>query len=166
MSVAPYSNNSTKNRRPRRNNQKVSESFAQKKAASFKTVATFQRSNTTNELKTILRLEKFSLVVMVSLVLTTLGVYAWAVYAPKIWSKDYKKLEKLQSDERGLITNNEALKNHLANSAKNPTNGLTEVRPFQSIFLPSTKLSKPKAVKVQKTATPTLVKDHETPVSY
>jgi hypothetical protein len=164
MSVAPYSNDSTRNRRSRRN-QKVTDSFAAKKAASSKKVATFQRS-IPNELKTILRLEKASLVLMSGLILTTLGIYAWAVYAPKMWSKDYKKLERLQSDERSLIANNEALKNYLANSAKNPANGFTEVRPFQSIFLPSTKVSKPKDKKEQKPATPTLGKDPETPVSY
>jgi hypothetical protein len=120
MSVAPYSNNSNLKTRRSRRNPKVTNRFTsevREKESSLKTVAQFQRS-IPDELKTILRLEKASLILMFSLIITTLGIYASAVYAPKLWSRDYKKLEKLQSDERSLVTNNETLKSNLAKQAK------------------------------------------------
>ncbi len=170
MSAPPYSNNSTKTRRSRRSqkvNNHVATVSSEQNRFSVPNIATFKRS-VPDELKTILRLEKVSLVLMSALVMTTLGLYAWAVYAPKIWTRDYRRLEKLQSDERNLITNNETLKNHLAKQAKNPASGLTDVRPFQSIFLPQTNKLSPRNPPplVLKEKTKLSIQELETPVSY
>ena len=88
-------------------------------------------------LKTLIKFERASLVIMLSLVGAVLSLYASAVYTPKTWSKEYRKLERLQAEERNLINKNEMLKNHLAQLAQSPASGMANVQPYQSIFLPA-----------------------------
>jgi|GEM_PF-1389193 len=165
MSVAPYSNNSTRTRTP--SSRRLPKTTNRLNQAIANKVVQFPKART-EELKSILRLEKISLFIMLSLMLTTLGMYASAVYAPKLWSENYKKLGKLQSDERDLVTNNETLKNSLANEAKNPAEGLTDVQAFQSIFLPTIEETQPQIGnrQAQQRNTPKEEEEPITPVSY
>jgi hypothetical protein len=66
---------------------------------------------------------------------STLGIYAWTVYIPKVWDKEFGKLETLQRHERNLLATNETLKHQLAQQAEKPETGLTHPQPFQTIFL-------------------------------
>lgn len=101
------------------------------------------------QLQFMLRVQQGLSIITCSLILTTLGVYAWTVYVPKLWSKEYNKLETLQRHERHLTAANESLKNQLAQQAENPQTGLAAPKPDQSIFLPVTK--EQPVTKVQKT---------------
>jgi hypothetical protein len=67
-----------------------------------------------------------------------LGVYAWSVYIPRLWSQEYQKLETLQRYERHLTAMSESLKNQLAQQAERPEMGLTNLHPAQVIFLSPT----------------------------
>jgi hypothetical protein len=57
------------------------------------------------------------------------------VYIPKVWDKEFGKLEALQRHERDLLATNETIKHQLARQAENPATGFTAPRPFQTIFL-------------------------------
>ncbi len=119
-----------------------------------------------NELKKLLRLEKFSAFIMLSLVTAALSVYASTVDTSKTWSKEYKTLQKLRNDDRNLITNNEVLKSNLVKQAQSPTSGLTDLHPSQSIFLPSVD-NKPKPeLKKEIKSTLKIGQDLKAPVSY
>jgi hypothetical protein len=119
-----------------------------------------------NELKKLLRLEKFSAFIMLSLVTAALSVYASTVDTSKTWSKEYKTLQKLRNDDRNLITNNEVLKSNLVKQAQSPTSGLTDLHPSQSIYLPSVD-NKPKPeLKKEIKSTLKIGQDLKAPVSY
>lgn len=79
--------------------------------------------------------QKVTSAVTLSLLGATLGIYAWTVYIPKVWDKEYGKLETLQRHERHLLATNETLKHQLAEQAERPETGFGNPRPFQTIFL-------------------------------
>ena len=87
------------------------------------------------KIQCLLLLQKSLTVFSASLVLVTLGVYAWSVYVPKRWSQEFRKLEALQSDERQLVAMDETLKNQLAQQAGDPKTGLVPANPNQPLFL-------------------------------
>jgi hypothetical protein len=88
--------------------------------------------------RSLLTLEKTSFAITLSLVASALGVYAWSVYIPRLWSQEYQKLETLQRYERHLTAMSESLKNQLAQQAERPEMGLTNLHPAQVIFLSPT----------------------------
>lgn len=61
--------------------------------------------------------------------------YGWTVYAQKLWSQEYRKLETLQRTERELIAANEAFKNHIARQAERSDSGLVVRGAENTIFL-------------------------------
>lgn len=83
----------------------------------------------------LLALQKGASLLSAAIVLVTLGVYAWTVYVPKLWSKEFRKLETLQSNERQLVAMDETLKNQLAQQAEDPKMGLVPPHPSQPLFL-------------------------------
>jgi hypothetical protein len=92
-------------------------------------------------LHTLSQVQKLVSVLTFSLLTTTLGLYAWTVYIPKLWDREFGKLEALQRNERHLLATNETLKHQLAEKAETAF-GLP--RPFQTIFLrrsPHTKIT-------------------------
>jgi hypothetical protein len=91
-----------------------------------------------SRLQFLLFIQKSVSIVTFCLVGTTLGLYAWTVYFPKIWSGEYQKLETLQRYERHILSTNESLKNRLAQQAEKPETGLSNPSPTQSIFLKPT----------------------------
>lgn len=112
----------------------------------------------------LLLLQKSTSVLAFALIAITLGVYAWTVYAPKLWSREYRKLDNLLRYERHLIATNETLKNQLAQQAERPETGLDNPHPSDNIFLkvttsPPISLQKPSA----STESPPLT---HTPISY
>ncbi len=78
-----------------------------------------------------------------ALVCAALGTYGWTVYAPKLWSQEYRKLEALQQHERQLTATNEILKNQLANQAEQPNSRLSQVKPSDNIFITVKPASQP-----------------------
>lgn len=88
-------------------------------------------------LRSLLVLQKSASLVTLSLIGAALGVYAWTVYIPKLWNKEYNKLETLQRYERQLQSTNETIKEQLAQQAEKPGNGLVNPNPAQTIFLPA-----------------------------
>jgi hypothetical protein len=102
------------------------------------------------KIQCLLLLQKSVTVLSATLVLATLGVYAWSVYLPKLWSKEFRRLETLQSSERQLVALDETLKNQLAEQAEDPKMGLVPPHPSQPLFLAPAALKtavKPNTVK-------------------
>ena len=77
-------------------------------------------------LQGFLFLQQGSAVVTFCAIAATLGMYAWTVYIPQLWTKEYQNLTKLQSHERQLTIINEASKDNLARQAENPRSGLIQ----------------------------------------
>ncbi|WP_224412412.1 hypothetical protein [Oscillatoria salina] len=162
MSVAPRSLGNTKSRRSRKminsersTNNKVSRhphysTKVQKNKRTGKKVAMLATRSPVRVLgfaqsrkmplwlRLLMLLQYSSSVVTFSLVTATLIIYAWTVYTQQQWSKEYKKLETLQRNERQLTTTNESLKNQLAEQAESPEAGLVPPNPSNTIFLTPT----------------------------
>lgn len=64
-----------------------------------------------------------------------LSVYTWTVYTQQLWTREYRKLESLQRQERQMTAANEVLKNSLADSAQRPESGLLPTSIGNSIFI-------------------------------
>jgi hypothetical protein len=91
--------------------------------------------------RSLLALQKISSGIAFCLVVSALGVYAWSVCIPRLWSQESRKLETLQRHERHLTAMSESLKNQLAQQAERPETGLAKLNPAQVIFLsPSSEL--------------------------
>ena len=72
----------------------------------------------------------------------TLITYSSTVYLQQQWSQQFRKLENLQRQERGLTATNEGLKNQLASEAEQPSTDLVPPNPADVIIL---KAFKPKS---------------------
>jgi hypothetical protein len=86
-------------------------------------------------LRSLLWLQQGSSVVTLGLISATLTLYAFTVYAPRLWSQEYDQLQKLQREERELTATNETLKNQIAQQAQRPDTGLVPSKPSSAIFL-------------------------------
>ncbi|MGP0128273.1 MAG: hypothetical protein ACTMUB_03085 [cyanobacterium endosymbiont of Rhopalodia musculus] len=91
-------------------------------------------------LQFLLFINKVSATFAFFLVTLTLGVYGWTVRVPSLWSQEFRKLTKLQQEERYLVGANEVLKHQLAQQAEKPEVGLTQLHPKDLIFLPDVKV--------------------------
>ncbi|MFQ4141549.1 hypothetical protein [Chlorogloeopsis sp. ULAP02] len=80
-------------------------------------------------------LYRHSSVMTFLLVAAMLVVYGWTVYSQQMWSQAYRKLQTLQRDERQLTTNNEVLKNQMAQEAQTSAAGLVTPSPAGTVFL-------------------------------
>jgi hypothetical protein len=91
-----------------------------------------------SSVRSLLFLQKTSSAIVFILIAATLGIYAWIFYSQQLWSKEYKKLESLQKDERQLTSTNEAIKNKAAQEAEKEEFGLVPLTPDKNIFVPAT----------------------------
>ena len=91
-------------------------------------------------LQFLLLINKVSATFAFCLVTLTLSVYGWTVRVPTLWSQEFRKLTKLQQEERYLVGANEVLKHQLAQQAQKPEVGLTQLHPKDLIFLPDVKV--------------------------
>jgi hypothetical protein len=107
-------------------------------------VAPTQKQIASRKLRSLSLLERIVAVITFCLLGSTLGIYAWTVYIPKVWDKEFGKLETLQRHERHLLATNETLKHQLAQQAEKPETGLTHPQPFQTIFLKRKSPANPK----------------------
>jgi hypothetical protein len=87
-------------------------------------------------LSSLLLLKRSSDVITFLLVAATLTVYSWTVYTQQQWSREYRKLDNLQRNERQLTTANAVFKDQLAQQAESPSTGLVTPTPANTIFLP------------------------------
>ncbi len=71
------------------------------------------------------------------LVATTLTIYSWTVYTQQQWSKEYRKLENLQREERQLTAKNAVMQDQLAQQAERPGAGLVPPTPANPVVLPA-----------------------------
>lgn len=93
-----------------------------------------------------------------------LGTYGWSVYSQRQWGQQYSSLQKMQREERQLITFNEELKSQMAADAQDPNTGLVPLNPSRMIFL---QLQPPRSLKADtslKQVKPSLPKG--APLSY
>ena len=77
----------------------------------------------------------YSSIIAFVLVSSVLVVYGWTVYSQQLWSQSYRQLQNLQRQERELRTNNEALKNKIAQEASQPSANLVSPTPSTMIFM-------------------------------
>lgn len=96
-----------------------------------------KRNKIRRYLQFLLFIQESSATLTFCLVLLTLSIYGWTVRAPTLWSQEFRKLTKLQQDERYLVGANEVLKHQLAQQAQKPELGLTQLHPEDLIFLPN-----------------------------
>ncbi len=96
---------------------------------------TLSQQVTPKWLSSLLFLKRGSDLVTFLLVTTTLTIYSWTVYTQQQWTRDYRKLENLQRQERQLTTANEVMKNQLAQQAEKPATGLVPPTQTNAIFL-------------------------------
>jgi hypothetical protein len=89
-------------------------------------------------LSSLLVVQRSSDLIAFLLVATTLSIYSWTVYTQQQWSKEYRKLEDLQRQERQLTTANAVMQNQLARQAEQRGSGLVPFNPSTgSVVLPS-----------------------------
>ena len=82
--------------------------------------------------------QRYSSITAFLLVMASLTVYGWTVYAQQLWSQNSRKLQELQRQERQITTANETIKNKMAKEAEKPTAGLVAPTPAQTIFVSPT----------------------------
>ncbi len=105
-------------------------------------------------LRSLLRMNTGTAIAMLILVSAVVGLYSKVVYTKQIWGQEYRKLERLQKEERQITIFNEALKNNIAQTAKQDGTGLvapnsaamillepTPVRPLREAILPQPEIS-------------------------
>ncbi|MEA5536494.1 hypothetical protein [Crocosphaera sp. XPORK-15E] len=116
-------------------------------------------------LQFLLLVQKSSTTITCCLVMITLAVYGWTVYAPTLWTKEFSKLKTLQRNERQLASTNETLKHKMAQQAEQPGSGLTEPNPNQSLFLSPAEVPKT-SVPVTPTSTEAEPLMPDSPIAY
>ena len=111
-------------------------------SANFREIAKIPRKNDKvhYDLQFLLLINKVSVTIAFILVTLTLSVYGWTVRVPGLWSQEFRKLTKLQQEERYLVGANEVLKHQLAQQAQKPEVGLTQLHPEDLIFIPDVKV--------------------------
>lgn len=85
--------------------------------------------------RNLMLLQRGSSVVLFVLGTLTLGVYSRTVHAQRSWSDAYSQLAQLRRQEPQLTLANEALKQHLADTAEQQDSGLVNPDPFNALFL-------------------------------
>jgi hypothetical protein len=86
-------------------------------------------------LRSLVIIQRSTSVVFFLSVAGLLCVYTATVYTQQLWTREYRKLESLQRQERQMIAANEVLKNSLAESAQRPESGLLPTSVGNSIFI-------------------------------
>lgn len=148
MYVTPQSLNAARNRKHQKNS--VSSQHSQGKTSSHPHIVAVPSENRNrrlenfpysqaypNWLKTLIMMQRSSGIIMFALVTVMLTIYGSTVYTQKLWTKEYRKLDHLQRQERQMTAANEVLKNQLAQEAENPETGLVPPDPAKTIFLPA-----------------------------
>lgn len=75
-------------------------------------------------LRSLLGMNTATAIAMLIVVGAVVGLYSKVVYTKQNWGQEYRKLERLQKEERQVTIFNEALKNDIAQTAKQDGTGL------------------------------------------
>ncbi|HEY9692972.1 MAG TPA: hypothetical protein V6D15_12240 [Oculatellaceae cyanobacterium] len=148
MYVTPQSLNAARNRKNQKNT--VSSQNSERKTRLQPQVVAIPSKNRSRRLenlpysqaypkwlRTLIMMQRSSDIMMFSLVTAMLTIYGLTVYTQQLWTKEYRKLDHLQRQERQMTAANEVLKNQLAQQAENPATGLIPPDPAKTIFLPA-----------------------------
>lgn len=84
-------------------------------------------------LRSLQKLERNSSILTLLLITLALVAYGWTVYTQQQWTKQYRRLESLQRQEREMRATNEILKNQLATDAEKA--GLQPPDPAKIVFI-------------------------------
>lgn len=84
-------------------------------------------------LRSLLVMNTATAIAMLIVVGAVVGLYSKVVYTKQNWGQEYRKLERLQKEERQVTIFNEALKNDIAQTAKQDGTGL--VAPNGSLMI-------------------------------
>ncbi|MBE9030544.1 hypothetical protein IQ266_12465 [filamentous cyanobacterium LEGE 11480] len=130
--------NSKTTRRPARNTAR-----RQTATSPQRTIRSFQGklqpmvlpSNLPSWLRSLMQIQQGVWVGTVVLSTMALGVYGWSVYSQQQWGKTYSQLQRLQRNERQLISGNEMMKNKIAQQVDPKALGLAPQKSNNVIFI-------------------------------
>jgi hypothetical protein len=88
-----------------------------------------------NWLRSLTRIQQGVWVGTIALSAMALGVYGWSVYSQQQWGQSYSQLQKLQRNERQLMSSNELMKNEIAQKVDPKSLGLAPQKSNNVIFL-------------------------------
>jgi hypothetical protein len=89
-------------------------------------------------LRSLLGMNTATAIAMLIVVSAVVGLYSKVVYTKQNWGQEYRKLERLQKEERQVTIFNEALKNDIAQTAKQDGTGLVAPNGAAMILLEPT----------------------------
>jgi hypothetical protein len=86
-------------------------------------------------LQSLMQVQRSVLVGTIVLSTVALGTYGWSVYSQQQWGMAYNQLQRLQRNERQLISGNEMMKNQIAQQVDPKTLGLAPQKADDVIFI-------------------------------
>lgn len=86
-------------------------------------------------LQSLMQIQKGVWVGTVALSAIALGTYGWSVYSQQQWGMAYSQLQRLQHNERQLISGNEMMKNQIAQEVDPKSLGLAPQKANDVIFI-------------------------------
>ncbi|WP_310489585.1 hypothetical protein [Chamaesiphon sp. VAR_69_metabat_338] len=103
-------------------------------------VRQFAPNPTPNWLKSLLTIQRGTLVLFASAIGLSAIVYGYTVHTQDLWKSQYQQLKRLRTQETQQAVMNENLKQQLAISAQKSDSGLVSPTPDRSVFIPSAPL--------------------------
>lgn len=86
-------------------------------------------------LRSLLKVQHSVWVSTIVLSTVALGTYGWSVYSQQQWGQAYGQLQRLQRNERQLISGKELMKNEIAQQVDPQALGLAPQKPNNVIFI-------------------------------
>jgi hypothetical protein len=103
-------------------------------------VKKFAPTSTPGWLKSLLTIQRGTLVLFTSAIGLSAIVYGYTVHTQDLWKSQYQQLKRLRTQETQQAVMNENLKQQLAISAQQVDSGLVSPTPDRSVFIPSAPL--------------------------
>jgi hypothetical protein len=86
-------------------------------------------------LRSLIQVQQGVWVGTIALATLALGTYGWSVYSQQQWGMAYNQLQRLQRNERQLISGNEMMKNQIAQQVDPQALGLAPQKSNDVIFI-------------------------------
>lgn len=103
-------------------------------------VKKFAPNPTPGWLKSLLTIQRGTLVLFTGAIGLSAIVYGYTVHTQDLWKSQYQQLKRLRTQETQQAVMNENLKQQLAISAQQVDSGLVAPTPDRSVFIPSAPL--------------------------
>ena len=148
VAYLPYASSQELTRKPDRMNR----SQVETRSGTSLNNKVVQRANAWEKpiwLRSLLGMNTAGAIATFVLVSAVLGLYGQVVHTKQHWGREYRQLENLQKEERQVTIFNEALKNDIAQTAKQEDTGLVTPDASQMIVI-----EKAPVRKLQETALP------------